>query len=122
MRYRLSDLVLLVAIVATAAGMFVAASRGERATAMVCLVLFLSLPVLLILRPRIGNRRCPYCERWMDPKGTAEDVVCGECGSHLARAGRGPLLVVSCPADERTWARKFLPKLRRLRTEMRPGP
>ncbi len=77
--------------------------------------------MILLLRPRVGTVRCPYCGRWAVRPGRAtEATTCEDCGTLLAREGRGPLTICSCPTDERMWVGRALPKLRRLRRELRP--
>jgi hypothetical protein len=121
MRYRLSDLALVVAIVASAAGLFVGLGRGQVATGLIGLICLFALPTILAFRPRIGSELCPYCDSWFLAEGASgEVVVCPQCGSRLMRFNGRTLDVLTCPADDRPWAKKFLPKLRRLRVEMRP--
>ena len=121
MRYRIADLALVIAFGAIAMGMVTALAPQRVSTAAVCFVGFLALPVLLFARPKAGTRRCPYCGlRALRTGRKGEPVVCGECGSRFERVGERTLLAVSCPSDDRPWVVKFLPKLRRLRVELRP--
>lgn len=122
MRFRISDLVLLVVVSALTLGLLSSLAPGRVSTGVVCFLGYLSVPLLLATRHPIGTVRCPYSDEWaVRPDRDEYPVVCDCCGSRLEREGRGGLRILSSPSDERRWALKFLPKLRKLRADLRPG-
>jgi hypothetical protein len=65
---------------------------------------------------------CPYSGR-RDLARLGVDVLlmCRDCGSRLGQDGDGSWALIACPSDDRKWVARFLPALRRMRHEMRPG-
>lgn len=121
MRFRLFDLLLLVIFSGLTFGLVASSTAADGKTALVCFFGVIALPFLFLVRPRIGTVACPYCGRWaVRPLADGSSIVCGECGSRFERTGPKVLQILSSPSDERVWARKFLPKLSRIRTELRP--
>jgi hypothetical protein len=120
-RYRISDLLLLVGFMAFVIELPTAVASARFGTAMVCLASIALILGVLALQPGIGAVRCPYCGRWgiRPVEGTAL-YRCDDCATRCERVGPR-LRIVSCPADDRPWVIEFLPKLRTIRRELRPG-
>ena len=123
LRFRIADLLILVAVSAL---IFAAATAGVGPWS--CLALVAAIGLLFVLLHRLGRRSldgvlCPYCVRKavMDQRKSGV-LVCENCGSELRRDGRFGWIMLRTPADDRVWVGKFLPKLRRLRVELRPEP
>ena len=123
MRFRLFDLMLLVTASGLAFGLVASFTPGNTETALLCLLGLVAAPLFLLIRPRIGTVRCPYCDRRaVRPRSDGSPVVCEECGSRIEWTGPGAFHVVSSPSDERVWIGRVMPKLSGLRRELRPGP
>ena len=121
LRYRISDLLLIIALAGFALELRRAVLVQNRiGTVVVCVATVVGLSGVLLLRPRIGSLRCPYCGRQgIESAQEASLFYCDECDTLCERSRRG-FRILSSPSDERLWAIRFLPKLQTLRQEMRP--
>ena len=65
---------------------------------------------------------CPYCGfRGLSGPKKGDAARCDRCGSRFERDEVAGWRLLSCPGDDRAWAATFLPKLRGLRSDLRPG-
>ncbi len=119
--YRISDLLLIVALAGFAIEFRSALAGGRYVMMTFCAAAIVAIDAVLLLQPKLGSQRCPYCGRH-GIEGREEDGLyhCGHCDTHCERAGRH-FWILTSPSDERLWAIRFLPRLRTLRRQMRPG-
>jgi hypothetical protein len=116
---RIVGVMSLILIAGLALGGYRALCEGRVGAAVGSQVLLVGLLALGFLSV---DQRCPYCDKRtlpIDP--SASIAVCDYCGSSCERVGRKAWRANQTPSDDRVWARKFLPKLRRLRVELSPG-
>jgi hypothetical protein len=65
---------------------------------------------------------CPYCGWKALARVAAPEIFqCRECGTRCLAGRGGVWLTLTCPSDERKWVVRFLPKLRRIRRDLRPS-
>lgn len=116
---RIVGVMSLILIVGLAFGGYRALSEGRTGAAAASQVILVGLLAIGFLSV---DQRCPYCDKRtlpIDP--SASTAVCDHCGSSCERVGPKAWRASHTPSDDRVWARKFLPKLRRLRAELSPG-